>query len=165
VDTFQLPSLGKFGNLDSGANGVGADAAGNVYVVGSASQTVQKNARSAPYYWIVRKCANPGASSPSWSIVDNFQLSPTYNAPAIAFALDAKGNSFVTGRAANSGGWQWITRESVGSTGPWNTVDTFQDGLLQYNWAALGDSLGNIFVAGEGTTGGAAGWHWLVRKN
>ena len=160
VDTFQLTS-------GAWASAVGADAAGNVYVVGTASQTfLQKHRSYSSSHWIVRKCANPGASSPSWSIVDDFQFSPTYNAGARGFALDARGNVFVSGGADNpSGGQLWVTRESVGGTGTWNTVDTFQYGLEPHVIAALGDGLGNVFVAGEGLPLSGGGFHWLVRKN
>jgi hypothetical protein len=151
VDSFQLPAQKGKVSSSAYAAAAGSDAAGNLYVVGGASS------------WIVRKSANPDASSPSWSIVDNFQLAPGYLAGAASFAPDSKGNLFVAGKAANASGWHWVARESVGSAGAWSTVDTFQYGAGVDVYAALGDSLGNVFVAGEGFLD--HGWHWLVRKN
>jgi hypothetical protein len=167
VDTFQLPSASpKLSNGASYAQGVGADAVGNLYVVGTASQqSGLHNTAQYSDHWLVRKSTNPGATSPSWSTVDNFQLSPTSNAGAWAIASDVHGNLFVAGKAANASGWQWVVRESVGSAGTWNTVDTFHYGTIVFVYAALGDSLGNVFVAGEGIPVGGGLWHWLVRKN
>jgi hypothetical protein len=154
VDTFQ------FGNYGSGAQCVGGDAAGNVYVVGTATEQYQR--RSSTGHWIVRKSANPNALSPSWSTVDDFQLSAGSGAFAQAFASDANGNLFAAGRANDGVGTAWVVRESVGGAGAWQTVDTFDYSGLAWPKAALGDSLGNVFVAGFLN---ARPYQWVVRKN
>ena len=161
VDTFQIPAQKGKVTGASDAQGVGVDAAGNLYVVGSASSYVLGSGLSSS--WIVRKSANPAAPAPSWSTVDTYQLSVGYNAWAQAFASDAAGNLFVAGRA--NAGTEWVVRESAGGTGTWNTVDAFQYGGAVEAWAALGDSLGNIFVAGAGIPAGGGAWHWVMRKN
>ena len=99
-----VDSLG-FSSASSG-NGIGADAQGNIYVVGTP--------------WTVRKSSDGGNT---WTTVDSF------SGTANAFAADANGNLFVVGCTINASTGlpnQWIVRMSVAGTGQWQTVDTFK---------------------------------------
>jgi hypothetical protein len=162
VDSFQLYS--RRGNQPSSASGVCADSAGNLFVVGTADQNYQ--GRFSSGHWIVRESTNPGALSPSWSTVDDFQLSAGYNAWARAFTPSADGSLFVAGWANDGTGTDWVVRKSAGGAGPWQTVDEFQygSGSSYFFFSALGDRYGNVFVAGAAHPSGSI-WHWMVRKN
>jgi hypothetical protein len=134
---------------------VGADAAGNLYVVGTSS------------LWLVRKSSNGGDS---WATVDTFTLDKKQGYPSGArgFATDSHGNLFVIGYAyAGSGkGNQWVVRENPGGTGGWRTVDTFQlvTGPDTVANAVAADNSGHVFVAGYGNDAGNLISHWIVRK-
>src|ERR1043166_324726 len=154
VDSFLLSS-----GRASGASGIGADALGNLYVVGYADAVSGNGAKQAVCaHWIVRKSVNGGAS---WSTIDNYQLSSTYGSQASAFVADSKGNLYVVGSGSAAGAPQWFFRMGAGGPAPWPPVDTFQpapgDGPSAV--AAAANSTGNVFV------GGSNGSHWLVRKH
>ena len=155
VDTFQLQS-----SAEAAAQGVGADALGNLYVVGRARVPSGKGAKATFYnHWIVRKSANGGSS---WSTVDTYQLSASGNSQATSFVADSKGNLYVAGRY-NTTDWgpnSWIVRENPGGTGSWSTVDNYQyvsAGDAQ-PFAMAANASGNVFVGGAGSN------RWLVRK-
>ena len=77
VDTLTLSS----GSKQAVARGIGADALGNLYSVGSADAVTGTGAKQTVCsHWIVRKSANGGAS---WSTVDNYQLSSAYSSQAL----------------------------------------------------------------------------------
>lgn len=144
VDTFQLSS-----GTASRALGVGGDALGNLYVVGSG--TVLSKGKSSSH-WVVRKSATGGSA---WSTLDDYQLSANNSAEAHSFVADANGNLLVAGQATSSTGTHWIVRQNPGGTGAWATVDAYQ------NAAAFGiaaNASGNVFVGGASSTG------WLVRR-
>jgi len=73
------------------ANGVGADAAGNLYVVGSGQQGIKKIVYT---HWIVRKSSNGGST---WATVDDFQGPSNGQAFAYGFGSDSHGNLFLIG--------------------------------------------------------------------
>ena len=125
---------------------IGADAAGNIYAAG---RLWIPNKSMASWEWVVRKSSNGGNS---WSTVDTFQLSTSYNVAASAFVADSNGNLFVAGW---SGGGNWIVRENPGGTGTWQTVDNLSGAIP---FAITADRLGHVFV------GGSSG-KWLVRKH
>jgi hypothetical protein len=148
VDTFQLAS--GYGSV---AMGVAANSTG-IYVVGSASASYKSG---APSHWIVRKSINGGSS---WTTVDNYQLAADNPTQAQCIATDANGNLVVAG--FSRGDWNdarylshWIVRKSAGSTGPWTTVDVFQNGGRANAIAA--DPFGNVFV------GGGDG-NWFIKR-
>ncbi len=145
VDTFQLSS-----SKPSVAMGIGADAAGNLYVVGSG---MSLNKGRNVFHWIVRKSTNGGNS---WTTVDDYQLVAGNSSEARCIATDANGNLWVAGRGNAGQGNRWIVRKSVGGAGPWTTVDVFDAGV-DANAIASSPS-GNVFV------GGAGGGNWLIKK-
>ncbi len=152
VDTFSINSQTAI------AQGVGIDGRGNIYVVGYAAN---------PYnVWIVRKSSDGGST---WATVDSFQPSGfSESAQANGFACDVYGNLFVAGSSSESTGHKWIVRESQynsvsGTWGPWQTVDSYQfTSAYAEADAVIGDSAGNVFVAGMCQD--AQGNHWIVRK-
>jgi hypothetical protein len=150
------------------AEGIGADAAGNIYVVGTGTSS---------FHWLVRKSSNGGAS---WATVDDyypcvtvtnslkpFRTSTTCpnTALANAFAADAYGNLFAAGYLDMGNTTQWVVRENPGGNTSWRTVDSFNyagRGSLAYGIAA--DASGHVYVAGQGN-GATGGFHWIVRRN
>jgi len=156
--------------------GIGADALGNLYVVG-ATQVAGLD------HWLVRKSSDGGNS---WRTVDDytpgcvtvtvtnsihpFRTTTTttcYLAVASAFAADSSGNLFVVGLQASANGGQWLVRENPGGKSSWRTVDTFQDvpGLGSSAYAIAADALGHVYVAGWAIAGDGSIGHWIVRKN
>ena len=136
--------------------GSGADASGNLYVVGAGAPDRYGNS-----HWIVRKSSNNGTS---WATVDDF-LPGVRSADATGFAADASGNLFVVGTTRDwSNVYRWVVRENPGGVGSWQTKDTFQygGGGQTVAYGAVADNSGNVFVAGSGLSNG---YHWLVRKN
>jgi hypothetical protein len=157
--------------LDGIANGIGADAAGNIHAVG-------QNGYSNPH-WIVRKSANGGTS---WTTVDDFQPCVTtttstrpyktqtqcYSACARGFAADSNGNLFVVGYARSRGTYNpWVVRQQTAGTAIWQTVDTFAYAADRAASACsvVADNSGHVFVGGGGydAAGTTGNWHWLVR--
>jgi hypothetical protein len=134
------------------ANAIGADASGNIYVVGT-----------APAGWVVRK----GTGGTSWATVDTF-LQPYQGATPYSFTVDAHGNLFVVGSGGANYATTWLVRENPGGTGKWSTVDSFQltPGSNSEAIAATADRSGNVLVGGWGynALGGSAVMNWLVRK-
>jgi hypothetical protein len=117
--------------------GIGADALGNIYVVGKQLVTSGTGKRAtSSTYWVVRKSANGGGS---WSTVENYQPSAGVSSGATAFAADSNGNLFVAGYS----GGNWIVRENPGGSGSWQTVDTLSSSSPQ---AIAADRLGHVFV-------------------
>lgn len=156
VDAYQATS-----GYAATAFGAGADAQGNIYVVG---RSAVPNRSSTINHWQVRKSGNSGAS---WTTVDDYELFASGSQVALGFAADAKGNLFVAGWASASistGPYSWVVRENPGGAGTWTTVDNFSyvSGAMAH--AITADALGNVFAGGQGspTSGGV---HWLLRKN
>jgi hypothetical protein len=151
VDTYSLNS-----SQQAWGNGLGIDEAGNLYAVGTAG-----NSTKGFYDWIVRKSSDAGTS---WTTVDDVTASGIDNT-ANAFTGDAKGNLYVVGQsrspAINVN--TWIVRESVGGTGAWTTVDSYQlvTGKSATATTAM-SALGQVLVAGYATDGTAN--HWIVRR-
>jgi len=155
VDAYQASS----GSAAEGC-GIGADANGNIYVVGRA---VVPYRGSSINHWIVRKSTNGGVS---WSTVEDYALFTSGNQVALGFAADSNGNLFVAGWASagtGTGPYYWIVRESLGGTGAWTTVDNFPYDSSAMAHAIAADSSGNVFVGGQGSPA-SGGVHWLVRK-
>jgi hypothetical protein len=151
--------------------GLGADALGNLYVVGNTSAG----------QWLVRRSSDGGNS---WLTVDSYQVCVTttvtnlhpyriststtcYGASANSFAADAYGNLFVVGSANTANGQCWVVRENPGGNSSWQTVDMFQYTPSAENraHAVATDASGHVYVAGEAwITGDGLLSHWIVRK-
>jgi hypothetical protein len=161
--------------------GIGADAAGNLYVVGASVPPIVSYlapiADLPSGHWLVRK-SNDGGNS--WTTVDDFlpcvtvSIQPlvaqcALDAAANAIASDVYGNVFVVGCLTPYGSAsqpEWVVRENPRGMNTWTTVDTFQYALSQESVpaAVAADALGNVFVGGF--VDDASGiMHWLVRKN
>jgi hypothetical protein len=66
---------------------------------------------------------------------------------------------FVAGQGDAGQGNRWVVRKSAGGTGPWTTVDVFQNaGAGTTPNAIAADSLGNVFVGGDD------GHNWLIKR-
>jgi hypothetical protein len=156
VNSFQLSS-----GHSARAYGIGADAHGNLYVVGGAFVPYKGSSYN---HWLVRKSADGGAS---WSTVDDYQLPTNISSVAKRITADSNGNLFVTGQAATSiTSTIWIVRLSVDGGATWSPPeDTFQYAAGGENWpqAIAADAWGKVFVGGMG--GSSSGNHWLVRRN
>jgi hypothetical protein len=155
VDSFQL------GN-NSTAYGIGADTQGRLYVVGNAFETIKGKTAS---HWIARRSSNGGVGN--WTTVDDFQPSGG-RAVAHGFVADSLGNLYVAGLAApnnNTGSAQWWVRKSVGATGAWSTVDSFQyaPGFDTVAQTIAADAAGHVFVGGYGNDASDVP-HWLIRR-
>jgi hypothetical protein len=87
-------------NQSADANGIGRNSAGDVVVVGGATDAQGKR------HWIVRT----HDSSVSWRTVDDYVLAPGYWAGASGVATDATGNLLVSGAANDATGGHWIVR-------------------------------------------------------
>ena len=154
VDTYQASS-----GYSATAYGIGADASGNLYVVGNAG--LSSNGRNSGLYWVVRKSANGGAT---WSTVDTYQLLIAGNQRALGFASDSLGNLYVAGEALASGGTgpiYWVVRENASGVGSWTTVDILTNSIPH---AIAADGASDVFVGGQATPA-SGGLQWLVRKN
>jgi hypothetical protein len=143
----------------------GADAAGNLYVVGNTLCGAQYP-HSSPSVWLVRKSSNGGDT---WTTVDSFapgEPQQGFGALPKDFAADAQGNLFVAGYLGSTAGSQWVVRENPGGTGSWRTVDTFQlaagSGGTQAT-AVAANSAGQVFVVGYGYDTANTS-HWIVRE-
>ncbi len=152
VDAYQASS-----GYGARALSAGADGKGNIYVVGEASVPYKSSSFT---HWIIRKSADGGTS---WTTVDNYQLSTTSDQRAVGFATDSNGNLYAAGYTWGTGS-QWIVRQNSGGTGTWTTVDSFPYVSGANAHAIAADSLGNVFVGGQGSPARGA-VHWLVRKN
>jgi len=156
VDTFQLPK----GNGTT-AYGIGADAHGNLYVVGRAFAPYKGNSYA---HWLVRKSANGGAS---WSTVDDYQLFTTGDQVALGFGADSLGNLYIAGWASSTktgGTYHWVLRKNPGGTRSWATTDDFLYASSAEVFAIAADGSGNGFVGGQGSPASGS-VHWLVRKH
>ena len=104
VDAFRyFPNPTTFTAND--ALGMGTDALGNVYAVGSGTDANRVG------HWVVRGSANQGAS---WVTVDDFQYATGQYSAAHGFGLDAAGNVHVCGTGTDpvSGG-HWLVRKAT----------------------------------------------------
>lgn len=175
--------------VDSAINGqpgaIGVDASGSIYVVGESVvdgldlYNYEFSATDPPNgsHWLVRRSSDGGNS---WTTIDDFYPCVTvsthplvvqcpYGAAANAFTTDARGDLFVARclrQSSNTTTQQWIVRESVGGTGAWTTVDSFQyvPNQSSASETIAADGIGNVFVGGWGEDSFGTP-HWLVRRN
>jgi hypothetical protein len=87
------------------ALGMGTDALGNVYAVGSGTDANRVG------HWVARATANQGAS---WVTVDDFQYASGQYSAAHGFGLDAAGNVYVCGTGTDPvSGSHWLVRKAT----------------------------------------------------
>jgi len=133
-------------DINASATAVYGDAAGDLYVVGQALETTSR-------HWIVTESADGGGS---WTVVDDYQLSPSESAGAHSVGADLAGNLYVVGNAADADGtFHGIIRTNAG--GSWTTVD--DHGPNSNGYAFTTASTGDLFAAVSGAEGG-----WVVRS-
>src|SRR6266568_3995661 len=117
----------------------------------------------------------------TWQMVDDFQyvagqaavnfglaVAPSGALFASGFAYDASGvgHGLVMASADAGNTWSAPLDDFVypGGTGTWTTMDNFPYVSGANAHAIAADSLGNVFVGGQGSPASGA-VHWLVRKN
>jgi hypothetical protein len=127
-----------FAGGDAEAHGVALDAAGGIYVVGTANG-----------HGIVRYSADGGGS---WSTLDDFIYPSETNNVLNAVTVDNQGTVFVGG----NGGGHWIIRRSTDLGLTWETVDDYwraaippeQPGTNGVVYSLSTDAQGQVFGAG-----------------
>jgi hypothetical protein len=148
IDDYQGP------NNRASAVAVSADAAGNVYSVGTYYDTTYIN------HWILRK---------NGSVIEDYDLDPSYdadhaNSSPVAVGVDLTGNVFVAGYATDSAHLtHWLLRECNSSgcstVDNYNLASTFQAQAV----GMVIDSKGAVYTAGNATDSSSLN-HWIVRK-
>ncbi|MDB6035926.1 MAG: hypothetical protein JWM16_6264 [Verrucomicrobiales bacterium] len=167
VDSFTL------GGAQAIPKALATDAAGNVYVVGTAN-----SAAPVTNYTVVRKGIPLGDGTMSWSTVDKI--------PVSSFSIGSSANSsmlvchpsagvFIAGStlvsAGKNGGQvsQWVIRRSANGGLTWTTADAYQldptQGAVAHGVGV--DSFGNLYSMGSANQHlkGKDIFHWIVRKS
>jgi hypothetical protein len=132
VDDFAL------GGGNAEAHGVATDAAGGIYVVGTANG-----------HGIVRYSADDGSN---WSTRDDFVYPSETNNLFNAVTVDSQGSVFVGG----AGGGHWIVRRSTDQGLTWETVDDYyrpfhapdEPGTNGVVYSLSSDGQGRVYGAG-----------------
>ncbi len=148
IDTFQLQS----GQL-SRALGIGADGAGNLYIIGRGTT---KKGSTATGHWLVRKSTDGGAT---FTTTDDVASSNSSVNEARRIVATSNGDLYVAGVVTLSNVGHWLLRKSAGGGGAWTTVDDFQyGGAWTEPHSIAANASGNLFV------GGLGGGRWIVKK-
>lgn len=159
------------GNHTGMAEGLAADAVGNVYVAGYADTAPCPGELHQRRHWLVRQSCDGGQT---WATIDDFCYGYSAKAEAV---LSTDQGLFVAGSGWNgqsTSGERWLVRKgtSDGAGGfKWQTVDEFQLEELGQGYSSVPHSLGqdgegNLYAAGRSCarTGDQASFHWIVRK-
>jgi len=166
VDDFAWP-----GGQTTAAQGLAADASGNLYVVGYGDEPASDGKPSSRRHWLIRQSRDGGRS---WSTIDDFSYGFSAKAAAI---VSTRSGLFVAGSGWNGkseSGQRWLVRKgSVDGAGGfrWQTVDEFQLQENKHGFASQAqglalDSRGNVYAVGR-SYAVVAGWpsaHWVVRR-
>lgn len=147
VDDFALAG----GNAE--ARGVAVDAAGRVYVVGTANG-----------HAIVRSSSDGGTT---WSTRDDFLYPSITNNVFNAITIDPQGDLFVGGAS----GGHWIVRRSTDQGVSWETVDDYyrpmngpsNPGTNGVVYSLSSDRQGRVYGAGPMLRTGPSYPYWWVR--
>jgi hypothetical protein len=142
-----------------------ADASGNVFSGGVAIDATKTG------HGLVLKT---DTTAVNWFLSDDTNPSSAlYNSYVWrALGFDSSGNFYSAGgltpkcSSRTCPGTSWYVRKSSDGGNSWAIMDTFQyvSGNNSMARAFVGDSAGNICVAGSGTDS-AGGTHWLVRRS
>jgi hypothetical protein len=145
-----------------GADGVGSDSLGNIYVTGAKwITTATKPTVSGYLVWVTRKSSDGGSS---WTTVDTFAYAQNKNSTGLSIGRNSAGQVVVAGYAYDAQGKRhWIVR-TPDASGAWQTIDDFQlaPGYLASALGVVTDAAGNLLVTGAAQD--ATGSHWIVRK-
>jgi hypothetical protein len=140
---------------DAEAHGVAVDAAGGVYVVGTANG-----------HAIVRYSADGGAN---WSTRGDFQYPSLTNNVFNAITINPQGDLFVGG-SSGYGRYHWIVRRSIDHGISWETVDDFfqpmngpEPGTNGAVYSLSSDAQGRVYGAGLMIRTGPSYPNWWVR--
>ena len=157
VDDFQYTS-GK----TAFASGMGADALGNIYSVGSGSDAANIS------HALVMRSGDQGAT---WQTIEDYNYLPGSNTCFVCFGVDPAQNLYAAGWVKmGTSGTRWLVRRSTDLGATWQTVDDFPYASGWYNLpqGIAADNSGNIYIAGGVVTlsGPQAGnYRWLVRRS
>jgi hypothetical protein len=164
VDSFRYDSTGI---AASQAEGVAADLAGNVYVVGNGESAVITgyNKNKTPIYhyvdhWLVRKSANGGTS---WTTDDDAILANGDN-QAMAICVNPQSGAMdVAGDINDStGAARAVVRSNAGGT--WSTVDNYAGSTQSATWYNPGsitaDPAGDVYAGGIDNDNAL----WIIRS-
>ncbi len=153
VDDF-APAVGN-----AEAHSVAADAAGGIYVVGTANG-----------HGIVRYSADDGLN---WITRDDCVYLSEANTFFNAVTIDSRGTVFVGG-AATAAGWRvvhWLVRRSTDQGVTWETVEDFyvprsgpeQEGINGVVYSLASDGQGRVYGGGVMVPGGPSYPSWWIR--
>ncbi len=157
VDDFQYAS-GK----GASASGLGADALGNIYSVGSGRDAANVS------HALVMRSSDQGTT---WQTVEDYNYLPGANTGFGRLGVDPAQNLYAVGGVnLGTSNARWLVRKSADLGTTWQTVDDFSyaSGWVSAPQGFAADSSGNIYVAGSVVTlsGLQAGIdHWLVRRS
>lgn len=154
------------GTIAGSSGDICTDAAGNVFAVGSTTQTTDGSMRAI--------VLGSGDHGDSWTVLDQYaELGLSY-AHNRAIAADALTGSLFAGGNLNNvlpdGTYEfdtlWFIREWNPNTGVWDTVDDFADLANDVGQASCSDILvtptGDVYATGGSALGAGPGF--MVRK-
>jgi hypothetical protein len=166
ADDFAWP-----GGQTTAAQGLAADASGNLYVVGYGDEPPSDGKPGPQRHWLVRQSRDGGRT---WATIDDFSY--TFSAKAAAI-VSTGGDLFVAGSGWNGkleSGERWLVRKGKtdGAGGfRWQTVDEFQLQENKHGFASQAqglalDSRGHLYAVGRSYAGAesAMSAHWVVRR-
>ena len=150
-----------------GAGSIAADLAGDVFVVGTALDA------NGMAHWLVRKGSNAGQG---WSSVDDIAGARALGigfVPNVGLFAVGHLSTTTTTKGSSTTTASWLVRRSLDNGNTWSTVDLLQPptGYGAHGYAVVGDSSGNVYVAGNTTILVGSGRNstsvsqWLVRRS
>lgn len=129
------------------------DSSNNIYTAGSG------NDASGTFHGILRKSTDGGST---WTVIDDYQLAPNKAAAFTSILINNPTNEIYALASAydSSNNCHWIVRKSIDSGTSWINIDDYIYAASSSNPSAIAkDSLGNLYVAGQGGT------KWIIRKS
>lgn len=132
---------------------IAIDSSNNIYTAGSS------NDASGMFRGILRKSTDGGST---WTVIDDYQLAPNKAASFSSIFINNPTNEIYVLAAAydSSNTSHWIVRKSIDSGSTWTVIDDYVYAASSSSASAMTiDSLGNLYVAGQGGT------KWIIRKS